>query len=87
MNAIGLLQEIKVVKFQTLVLKLIIGVLNNSFTNCKALDTFQFNCFKFFSLRQIDVIVLVKLLAYFLINNGTSGFTSNTLLIENNHLN
>ena len=27
--------------------------------------------------------ILVKLLAYFLINNGTSGFRSNTLLIEN----
>ena len=27
--------------------------------------------------------LLVKLLAYFLINNGMSGFTSNTLLIEN----
>ena len=27
-------------------------------------------------------VVLVKLLAYLLINNGTSGFTSNTLLIR-----
>ena len=36
---------------------------------------------------KIFKTILVKLLAYFLINNGTSGFTSNTLLIENIGLN
>ena len=52
----------------------------------------MFECLKFdCNWLELNVwiwgVLLVKLLAYFLINNGTSGFTSNTLLIENIGLN